>query len=72
MDVKIFEVDCMHCEGCAERIRTLLGKEPGVRQAQVSFAKGSAAVRYNRHTVGQGRLREVIETGGFHVRERTA
>lgn len=72
MDVTIFEVDGMHCDGCAERIRTLLDREPGVRTARVSFAEGSAEVRYNPHTVSEARLCELIETGGFHVRERAA
>jgi len=72
MDLAVFKIDGMHCDGCADRIRTLLSKEPGVRAARVSFAEGSAEVRYNPHTVGEARLREVIETGGFHVRERTA
>jgi copper chaperone len=70
MDLAVFKVDGMHCEGCADRIRTLLGKEPGVRAAVVSFAEGSAEVRYNPHTVSEAGLREIIETGGFHVRER--
>lgn len=33
MDVTIFGVDGMRCEGCAERIRRLLRKEPGVERA---------------------------------------
>lgn len=72
MNTANFRIDGMHCEGCADRIRTLLGKEPGVREARVSFAEGSAAVRFNPHTLDEARLREVIETGGFNVVETTA
>jgi len=72
MELAIFTVDGMHCDGCAERIRALLSKEPGVRQAKVSFAESSAEVRYSAHAVDKARLREIIETGGFHVCERTA
>ncbi|MGE0333872.1 MAG: heavy-metal-associated domain-containing protein [Gammaproteobacteria bacterium] len=72
MNTTTFRIDGMHCDGCAGRIRTLLGKEPGVREARVSFAEGEAAVRFNFHTVSQARLREVIETGGFNVVETTA
>lgn len=64
-------IDDMHCDGCAERIRTLLSKEPGVREAHVSFATGSAEVRYNPHTVDEARLRKVIEMGGFDVIEHS-
>ncbi len=72
MDTTTFKIAGMHCDGCAERIRTLLGKEPGVREAYVSFDTGSAEVRYNPHTIGEHRLREIIEFGGFDVVEQTA
>lgn len=61
-------VEGMHCDDCAKRIEGLLEKEPGVREAQVSFAAGSARVSYNPHAVGKERLVEVIEGGGFSVR----
>ena len=72
MNKATFRIDGMHCEGCADRIRTLLSKEPGVREARVAFATGSAEVRYNPHTVDEMRLREIVETGGFDVVETTA
>lgn len=72
MNTTTFRIDGMHCDGCADRIRTLLSKEPGVREARVSFAEGAAAVRFNPHSVSEARLREVIETGGFNVVETTA
>lgn len=72
MNMVTFKVGGMHCDGCAERIQTLLGKEQGVRNARVSFAEESAEVRYNPHGVSEQRLREIIETGGFHVLERMA
>jgi len=72
MNSTIFRIGGMHCDGCADRIRMLLDKEPGVREARVSFAEGSAEVRFNSHTVGEARLREIIETGGFDVVETTA
>ena len=63
-------IDGMHCDGCAERITTLLEKAPGVRDAAVSFADGQARVRYNPHTVNEAGLVEVIEQGGFSVPDR--
>lgn len=68
----IFNIDGMQCDGCAERVRTLLSKEAGVHQARVSFAEESAEVRYNPHSTGDERLREVIEKGGFDVVEQIA
>lgn len=71
MDTAIFRIDGMHCDGCAERIRALLGREPGVREAKVSFADASAQILHNPHTVNEARLRQIIQTGGFDVVERT-
>ena len=65
MNTVTFRIGGMHCDGCAERIRTLLEVAPGVREASVSFAEGAARVRYNPHTVGEDRLVQVIEGGGF-------
>jgi len=70
MDTVIFKIGGMHCDGCADRIQRLLGKEPGVRQARVSFAEEAAEVRYNRHGTSEQRLRDVIEVGGFRVLAR--
>lgn len=72
MNTTIFKINGMHCDSCAERVRTLLSREAGVREARVSFAEGSAKVRYNPHSTSEGRLRKVIENGGFDVVEQTA
>jgi len=72
MNTTTFKVNGMQCDGCADRIRTLLCKEPGVREARVSFAEGSAKVRHNPHTVDEMQLREIIEMGGFDVVETMA
>ena len=57
----------MHCDGCAERIHGLVSREPGVHGAEVSFAQGTAQVRFNAHRIDEVRLREIIEAGGFRV-----
>ena len=65
MNTVTFSIGGMRCDGCAERIRTLLAAVPGVREASVSFAGGAARVRYNPHATNEARLVEVIEKGGF-------
>ncbi len=70
MNTVTINIEGMHCDGCAERITALLEKEPGVRDAAVSFANGQARVRYNSHAVHEDRLVEVIEGGGFSVPAR--
>lgn len=67
MNTMTFKIEGMHCEGCAERIHGLVSREPGVRGAEVSFATGTAEIRFNRHRIDEKRLREVIEAGGFSV-----
>ncbi len=59
------KIDGMNCDGCAERITTVLEKEPGVRQAQVSFSEGVGDIAYNDHVVREDRIFEVINKAGF-------
>ncbi len=67
MNKVTFKIEGMHCDGCAERIRSLLAAAPGVREASASFAEGAARVRYNPHATNEARLAEVIEKAGFTV-----
>ena len=64
-------IEGMHCESCAARISTLLAREPGVREAEVSFREGHARVRYNEHAASVERLVEIIENAGFEVAGRS-
>ncbi len=70
MNTVTIKIVGMHCDGCAERVKTLLERQPGVREASVSFADGLARVRYNGHAVSEDRLVAVIEAGGFSVPAR--
>ena len=63
------KIDGMRCDGCAERISTLLEKESGIRNTKVSYGKASASVTFNEHAMSQVRIREVIERAGFSVLE---
>jgi copper chaperone len=65
METKTIRVEGMHCDGCANRVKGLLEKEPGVREADVSYQAGEARVKYNEHTVRENRLHEVIEGAGY-------
>ncbi len=70
MNTVTLRIDGMHCDGCATRIKGLLEKEAGVRDAAVSFAEGLACVRYNPHAVSDDDLVKVIERGGFRISTR--
>lgn len=72
MGEAVLKIEGMHCDGCAERIRTLLEREPGVRHAEVSLTNKQARVKFNLRKVDEGRLVEVIEIAGFEVEGREA
>lgn len=55
----------MHCDGCAQRVKRVLEREPGVREAQVSFAAGEAHVTYDAQATTTEQLRHVIDRAGF-------
>lgn len=65
MAMTTIRIEGMHCDGCASRVKRVLEKDPGVREADVSFAAGAATVKFNEHTVTPERLRELVETAGY-------
>ncbi len=67
MNTLTLKINGMHCDGCAERIRTVVGKQAGVQQAEVSYTDGEARIHYNPHAVTEKALAEVIERAGFRV-----
>lgn len=69
MNARTIRIEGMHCGGCASRLMGLLEKEPGVREADVSYADGEARVKFNEHSVGADRLRQIIEGAGYTASE---
>lgn len=67
MKMTIFRIEGMNCDGCAETIRSLIEKEPGVRMASVSFDERAARVLYDPESVQESRLIDLIQKPGFRV-----
>ena len=67
MNETVLKIEGMHCDGCAERIATVLEREPGVRTARASFTNREVQVKFNLRSVDEVRLVQVIETAGFDV-----
>lgn len=65
MNTTTIKIQGMHCDGCAERVKRVLEREPGVREAAVTFAAGEASVRYDEQAITTDQLREVIERAGY-------
>lgn len=67
MKTATLRIDGMHCEGCAKTIEALLGAEPGVQRAAVSFDAREAQVQFDPAVVDEARFAEAIERAGFKV-----
>jgi copper chaperone len=72
MKTTIFRIEGMNCDACANSIKTLVEKEPGVRMASVSFTERLARVLYDPQAVKEERLVAAIQQPGFRVVGREA
>jgi copper chaperone CopZ len=62
-----FKIEGMNCDHCANTIKTVVEKQPGVQMATVSFAEGQARILYDPQTIGEDRLVAVVQEPGFRV-----
>ena len=67
MKTATFKIEGMNCEACANTIKKLVEKEPGIRMAEVSFDERSARVLYDPKSVKEERLVDTIQKPGFRV-----
>jgi copper chaperone len=67
MKTATFKIEGMNCDACANRIKALVEKQPGVQAATVSFDEGQARILYDPHAVGEHGLAAVVEESGFRV-----
>ncbi len=67
MKTAVFKIEGMSCGACADTIKSLVEKEPGVRMASVSFEERQARVLYDPRSVQEQRLVEAIQKPGFRV-----
>jgi DNA-binding transcriptional MerR regulator/copper chaperone CopZ len=62
-----FRIEGMHCGGCVNPLKALLGAEAGVRAAEVSLERREARVLYDPKLVDPQRLAATIEKPGYRV-----
>ena len=60
-----FKVSGMTCAGCETTIKLALEQTPGVRNSEVSYDKGEAAVEYDPAVTTPEKLREAISQTGY-------
>ena len=65
-----FRIEGLRCDGCANTVKGLVEKEPGVKAVSVSFAEGEARVLYDPQATDDERLVATIQRPGFRVVER--
>lgn len=65
-----FTIDGLRCTACAEKVKRLVEKEPGVSAVSVSFENRQARILYEPEAVGEDALAAAIEKPGYRVVER--
>lgn len=61
------KIEGMHCDGCAQTIKVLLDREPGVKTAAVSFKTGEARILYDSATTSAEQLIATVGKPGYRV-----
>jgi copper chaperone CopZ len=59
----------MKCGNCSSSVAKALKATAGVKDVEVSSAKGEALITYDDEKVNEARLREVINSTGFKAEE---
>ncbi len=66
-DMVRFSMEGMHCAGCAETVKEVLRDQPGVRDAEVSFASEQGWVRYDPSVANLAAVLGSLEEYGYHA-----
>lgn len=72
MKTTIFKIEGMSCDACANTIKSVVEREPGVRMVSVSFSDRLARVLYDPQAVAENQLVDAIQRPGFRVVGRDA
>lgn len=67
MKTTIFKIEGMNCDACANAIKILVDKEPGVKMASVSYGDKQARVLFDPKSVEEVHLVNAIQKPGFRV-----
>ena len=68
----ILEIQGMHCDGCAETIKAVVTREPGVKSVAVTFKDGEGRILYDPAATSENRLVAAVGRLGFRVAGRSA
>ena len=66
-----FDVAGMHCAGCANRLKRLLGEQAGVSDAEVNFAAERASITFESSELQASEMVQALRAGGFQPAMKT-
>lgn len=66
------KIDGMHCDGCANTVKAVVQREPGVKTVTVTFEGGEARILYDPTTTDEERLIAAVERPGYRVTSRAS
>ncbi len=64
-----FKISNMVCEGCAEKISTILKALPGVKEVKSKVFQKQIQVNYNSERIRQEDIKTVLENEGYNAIE---
>lgn len=70
MKTTTFTVEGLRCNACAETVKRLVEREPGVKAVSVSYADRQARILYEPEAVSEDQLAATIEKPGYRVVDR--
>jgi len=62
-----FRVEGMHCAGCADEIKTALGKAGGVLKVDVKVADHRVMVSFDSDKISAEKIAQIITEAGFRA-----
>ena len=68
----VLQIQGMHCGGCAQSVKRLLEREPGVQSAEVAYETGEARVVFDPARLDEQRLIAVVQEPGYQAALRPA
>ncbi len=63
----VLKIEGMHCGGCAQSVKRLLEREPGVQSAEVAYETGEARVQFDPAQLDEQRLIAVVQQPGYQA-----
>lgn len=61
-----FKIANMVCEGCAEKVTTMLKALPGVKEVKSKVFQKQIQVNYNSERIRQEDIKKVLENEGYN------